>query len=96
MAICCSGPRSNSSMKGSPAICSENRVQRAHDTQRSLSSSTWLEIGTGLGNVRFGSVKRDSPCPLAIAWFCSGHSPPLSHIGQSSGWLMSRNSITPR
>ena len=33
---------------------------------------------------------------MDMAWFCSGHSPPLSHIGQSSGWLMSRNSITPR
>ena len=27
---------------------------------------------------------------------CSGHSPPLSHTGQSSGWLMSRNSTTAR
>ena len=25
---------------------------------------------------------------------CSGHSPPLSHTGQSSGWLTSRNSTT--
>ena len=25
---------------------------------------------------------------------CSGHSPPLSHTGQSSGWLISRNSNT--
>ena len=25
---------------------------------------------------------------------CSGHSPPLSHTGQSSGWLISRNSTT--
>ena len=31
-----------------------------------------------------------------MAWFCSGHSPPLSHIGQSSGWLTSSISITPR
>jgi hypothetical protein len=30
-----------------------------------------------------------------MAWFCSGHSPPLSQIGQSSGWFRSRNSITP-
>ena len=26
-----------------------------------------------------------SPAPVVMAWFCSGHSPPLSHIGQSSG-----------
>ena len=30
-----------------------------------------------------------------MAWFCSGHSPPLSQIGQSSGWLISSSSITP-
>jgi len=30
--------------------------------------------------------------PLASTWFCSGHSPPLSQIGQSNGWLSSRNS----
>jgi hypothetical protein len=28
-------------MNGSPAICSENRVQRWQSTQRSRSSSTW-------------------------------------------------------
>ena len=33
--------------------------------------------------------------PEVIAWFCSGHSPPLSQIGQSSGWLISSSSITP-
>src|SRR5215207_6668709 len=27
---------------------------------------------------------------------CSGHSPPLSQTGQSSGWLISRNSTTAR
>ena len=32
---------------------------------------------------------------MDIAWFCSGHSPPLSQTGQSSGWLMSSSSITP-
>src|SRR6202040_3132383 len=28
-------------------------------------------------------------------WSCRSHSPPWSQIGQSRGWLMSRNSITP-
>ena len=82
-------------MNGSPAICAENRVQRWQSTQRSRSSSTCVEIGIGFGNVRLCSTKRESLRPCAIAWFCSGHSPPLSQIGQSSGWLMSSSSITP-
>src|SRR6266567_1351122 len=40
-------------------------------------------------------MKRVSPGPFAIVWSCSGHSPPLSHMGQSSGWLISRNSSVP-
>src|SRR6185437_3824744 len=91
-----SGPRSKNSMNGSPAICSEYRVQRVQEMQRSRSSRTSVEIATGLAKVRLTSVKRVSPCPFDIAWFCSGHSPPLSHMGQSSGWLMSSSSITPR
>ena len=83
-------------MNGSPAIWSANRVQRAQDTQRSRSSSTWLEMLIGLGKVRLTPSYRDSPAPVLIAWFCSGHSPPLSQTGQSSGWLMSSSSITPR
>ena len=82
-------------MNGSPAIWSENRVHRAHSTQRSRSSSTWEEMLIGLGNVRLTSSNRVSARPLDIAWFCSGHSPPLSQTGQSSGWLISRSSITP-
>ncbi len=93
---CCREPRSMRSMNGSPAIWSEKRVHRAHITQRSRSSSTCGERAIGLGNVRLTSVNRERPCPLASAWFCSGHSPPLSQTGQSSGWLMSSSSITPR
>src|SRR5271166_1623063 len=95
MPTCCSAPRSCMSMNGSPAICSENRVHRAHKMQRSRSSSICEEMLIGLANVRLTSVKRESARPLDIAWFCSGHSPPLSHIGQSSGWLISSSSITP-
>ena len=83
-------------MNASPAISSENRVQRVHEMQRSRSSSTSEEIATGLSNVRFCSVNRVSPWPVDMAWFCSGHSPPLSHIGQSSGWFTSSSSMTPR
>src|SRR6266704_1240119 len=75
-------------MSGSPAICSANLVQRAQDTQRSRSSRTSLDSATGLAKVRLVSANLDSPRPLDIAWFCSGHSPPLSHMGQSSGWLI--------
>ncbi len=82
-------------MKGSPAICAENRVQRAQSTQRSRSSRISVEMATGFGNVRLGSRNRETDPPLAIDWFCSGHSPPLSQIGQSNGWLSSRNSSVP-
>ncbi|GAA2922047.1 hypothetical protein GCM10020221_17770 [Streptomyces thioluteus] len=44
---CSSAPRSSSSISGSPAISLEKRVQRAHSTHRSRSSSTCGEIGTG-------------------------------------------------
>ncbi len=82
-------------MNGSPAISFENRVQRWHNTHRSRSSRICVETRIGLGNVRFFSWNRLVGAPLLIAWFCSGHSPPLSQIGQSRGWLMSRNSIIP-
>ena len=49
----------------------------------------------GFGKVRLTSSNRVSARPLDIAWFCNGHSPPLSHTGQSSGWLMSSSSMTP-
>ncbi len=90
-----SGPRSTNSMNGSPAISSENRVHRVQEMQRSRSSSTSEEMATGFSKVRLGSVNRVSPRPTAMAWFCSGHSPPLSHIGQSSGWFTSSSSMTP-
>src|SRR3954470_8856908 len=98
MPTCCSAPRSTSSMNGSPEIWAENRVQRAHSTQRSRSSRTCAEMLIGLGKGRLTpplAANRDSPRPLDIAWFCKGHSPPLSQTGQSSGWLISRNSMMP-
>ncbi len=93
--ICSLDERSIRSMNLSPAISSENRVQRWQSTQRSRSSSTWVEIASGFGNSRFCSTNRLSEWPALIAWFCSGHSPPLSHTGQSSGWLIRRNSMMP-
>ena len=49
----------------------------------------------GLAQCRFSSRNLLSPGPYARVWSCSGHSPPLSHTGQSSGWFTSRNSSTP-
>src|ERR1017187_4586568 len=40
----------------------------------------------------FSSVNRLSPTPQRKVMSCNSHSPPLSHTGQSSGWLVSRNS----
>lgn len=43
----------------------------------------------------FISVKRPRSAPKAIDWSCKSHSPPWSQMGQSSGWFISKNSITP-
>ena len=93
--ICCCAPRFCRSIQTSPAISSEKRVHRWHRTQRSRSSRICVEIAIGLGNVRLTSTNRLVGRPLLIAWFCRGHSPPLSQTGQSSGWLMSSSSMTP-
>ena len=46
----------------------------------------------GLGEDPLRVAERGSPGPNARAWSWSGHSPPRSQIGQSSGWFSSRNS----
>ncbi len=93
---CSEAPRSKNSISGSPAISSAKRMQRAHWMQRSRSSSTSVESGMGFSKVRLVSWKRDSPWPFDMAWFCRGHSPPLSQTGQSSGWFRSSISMAPR
>ena len=62
--------------------------------QRSRSIRTRGESGIGFWKWRLGSVTRLLPGPQPIAMSWSGHSPPLSQTGQSSGWLTSRNSTT--
>ncbi len=52
------------------------------------------ESSSGFLKWRLGSMKRERPAPQPKEMSCSGHSPPLSHTGQSSGWLTSRNSTT--
>ena len=39
-------------------------------------------------------MNRDRPAPHPYEMSWSGHSPPLSQTGQSSGWFTSRNSTT--
>ncbi len=89
------GPRKAKSMSASPATSLANRVQREHWMQRSRSSSTSGPISVGLAQWRFSSTNRLSPGPWESAWSWSGHSPPLSHTGQSRGWFTRRNSSTP-
>ncbi len=88
-------PRSMKLMSGSPATSEENRVQRSHRMHRSRSMWTRSDSGMGLAKWRFSSTKRLSPGPNVRVWSWRGHSPPLSHTGQSRGWLMRRNSRTP-
>ena len=82
-------------MSGSPEISAAKRVQRTHWMQRSRSSSTRSEIGIGFAKWRFSSMYRDSRGPNARVRSWSGHSPPRSQTGQSSGWFTSRNSRIP-
>jgi hypothetical protein len=50
------------------------------------------EIGIGLSNVRLGNCMRVFPGPKRKVRSWSGHSPPLSQSGQSSGWFRRMNS----
>ncbi len=60
--------------------------------QRSRSSEIVGEIGIGLSNVRLGKCIRVEPGPKRKVRSWSGHSPPLSQSGQSSGWFRRMNS----
>ncbi len=62
--------------------------------QRSRSIAIRGESSSGLTKWRLGSMNREIPPPQPKVMSCSGHSPPLSQTGQSSGWLISRNSTT--
>src|SRR3954463_9744597 len=58
------------------------------------SRSMWMSGESSIGFLkwRFGSMKRERPAPQPKEMSWRGHSPPLSHTGQSSGWFTSRNS----
>src|SRR3982751_1218207 len=60
--------------------------------QRSRSRAIVGEIGIGFSSVRLSNCIRVFPGPQRKVRSCSGHSPPLSQTGQSSGWLTRMNS----
>ena len=62
--------------------------------QRSRSIAISGLSASGFSKWRLGSIMREMPPPQPNEMSCSGHSPPLSQTGQSSGWLISRNSST--
>jgi hypothetical protein len=70
-------------------------MQRVHRMQRSASKRMVSLQTTFFGLATFASPKRLSPEPYWCAKSWSLHSPAWSQIGQSRGWLTSRNSITP-
>ena len=50
------------------------------------------ETGIGLSTVSLANDMRVLPGPWRNVRSCSGHSPPLSQTGQSSGWFTRMNS----
>ena len=81
---------------GSSAMSFMNRTQSWHMMQRSRSSTICGPICRRFWKRRFSSTKRVTPGPNLKVRFCKGHSPPLSQMGQSSGWLISSSSSMPR
>ena len=92
--ISMSSPRPMAPSSSTPATSVMNRTQRVQWMQRVM----WVLMRGPRyfsSTARLFSSKRVTPLPKAMAWSCRSHSPPWSQIGQSSGWLISRNSITP-
>src|SRR3954471_7845414 len=86
------------------ASVSISRMNRTHRVQRMQRFRFSMSVGPkstsartpSPSNTRRGNSIRLSFGPKLYEKSCSGHSPPLSHTGQSSGWLISRNSTTDR
>jgi hypothetical protein len=95
VAISLRPPRSWKVSLPSSATSWLKRTQRKHAMQRSRSRVISPLRSSGLGKWRLGSTKRLWPGPNRNVRSCSGHSPPLSHTGQSSGWLANSSSSTP-
>ena len=84
----------------SPSTSRMNRTQRVQRMQRwrlsiSVGPKSTSPLTPSPSNTRRGKSIRLSSGPNVYEKSCSGHSPPLSQTGQSSGWLTSRNSNTP-
>ena len=91
--ISMSSPRPVAPSSGMPATSSPNRTHRVQWMQRVMSVA--ISGPRSLSSTaRLRSLNRETSPPYPIATSCSSHSPPWSQIGQSSGWLMRRNSIT--
>ena len=88
-------PRSTMPSASSFATSCMKRMQRVQRMQRSASSVMRGPSSTFFGFFTFSSRKRDSPWPNSTENSWRRHSPAWSQIGQSSGWLISRNSSTP-
>src|ERR671912_1691946 len=74
----------------SPSTSAMNRLQRVHRMQRlrfsiSVGPKSTSALTPSPSNVRRGKSMRLSSLPKAYEKSCNGHSPPLSHTGQSSG-----------
>uniref|UniRef100_A0A182JFS3 Uncharacterized protein n=1 Tax=Anopheles atroparvus TaxID=41427 RepID=A0A182JFS3_ANOAO len=95
---CISSPRPVVPKSSTPATSDAKRMQRVqwmHRVMMVLISGPMSLSSTARLPVCCISVKRDRSEPNAIAWSWRSHSPPWSQMGQSSGWFISRNSMTP-
>ncbi len=100
VAIWLSLPRATTPICGSPSISRMKRMHRVQRMQRlrfniSVGPKSTSAFTPSPSNVRRGNSIRLSLRPNEYEKSWSGHSPPLSQTGQSSGWFTSRNSKTP-
>ena len=78
-----------------PEMSCVKRVQRQQRMQRSASKMMCSPRIFRFGRLTLGSRSRLPPPRRLYVTSCNGHSPPLSQIGQSSGWFRSQNSTVP-
>mmetsp|Transcript_29180 Transcript_29180/g.74461 ORF Transcript_29180/g.74461 Transcript_29180/m.74461 type:complete len:445 (+) Transcript_29180:1810-3144(+) len=92
--ISLSRPRPVTPSSAVPATSDEKRTHLVQWMQRFM---TVLTRGPRFlsSTARLVSVNLLLSLPKIMAWSCRSHSPPWSQMGQSRGWLISKNSITP-
>ena len=84
-------PRPITFMADAPWSSAQTRVHLVHMMQRSM----FLTMSGSLvlsGSVYLGSENLPAAAPYITEKSWRSHSPALSHVGQSRGWLMSMNS----